>query len=109
MKLRAYGRDYEVRLRSSKYLSNDNTSIMLECWDEDYKYWQSFCVLSKNISSFPYGVCAIDTNNCPFAEDFIKENNLGFSTGWTVRSGFHDYPVYNMDMSKFTPMEQEDK
>jgi hypothetical protein len=54
---------------------------MLECLDEELHFWEPFCTLSTNIEDLPDGLCAIDTNNCPFAEDFIKENQLGEFTG----------------------------
>lgn len=40
----------------------------------------------------------IDTNNCPWAEDFIKGYQLGKPTGRKVRSGFCEYPVYRFNM-----------
>lgn len=43
-------------------------------------------------------VAFVDTNNCPWAEDFIKEYQLGKPTGRKVRSGFCEYPVYRFNM-----------
>lgn len=42
----------------------------------------------------------IDTNNCPWAEDFIKEYKLGKPTGRKARSGFCEYPVYRFNMDR---------
>ena len=40
---------------------------------------------------------AIDTNNCPFAEAFLLENGIGKKTGRTVRSGYCEYPIYEIN------------
>lgn len=42
----------------------------------------------------------VDTNNCPWAVDFIKENGLGEPTGRTARSGFCVYPLYRFNLKK---------
>ena len=42
----------------------------------------------------------IDTNNCEWAEKFIKENELGTPTGIMGYSGFCEYPLYLFDTSK---------
>lgn len=41
----------------------------------------------------------LDTNNCKWAEEFIKKYKLGELTGQVVQSGFCVYPVvkWNMD------------
>lgn len=43
---------------------------------------------------------AIDTNNCPFAEAFIEENELGEKTGAYVYSGYCEYPVYEINLER---------
>ena len=42
----------------------------------------------------------LDTNNCPWAIDFIKKYELGTETGRTVRSGYCEYPVVKIDIKK---------
>lgn len=36
----------------------------------------------------------VDTNNCPFAEDFLTQNNIATKTNLTKHSGFCEYPLY---------------
>ena len=42
----------------------------------------------------------IDTNNCPWAMDFIKQHSFGQATGRMVRSGYCTYPVVKLDIEK---------
>jgi hypothetical protein len=42
----------------------------------------------------------VDTNNCPWAPEWIEENKLGTKTNWAARSGFCTYPLYEFDMSR---------
>lgn len=42
----------------------------------------------------------IDTNNCPWAIEFIKNNGLGKVTGRTVRSGYCMYPVAKLNVGE---------
>ena len=46
------------------------------------------------------GEAYIDTNNCPWAEDFIEEYGLGEDTGLMGFSGFCMYPLYRFNMDK---------
>ena len=40
----------------------------------------------------------VDTNNCPWAPEWIEENGLGRNTGKRARSGYCTYPLYEFDM-----------
>ena len=40
----------------------------------------------------------VDTNNCPWAEDFIEEYKLGEDTGKIGFSGFCTYPLYKFNI-----------
>ena len=42
----------------------------------------------------------VDTNNCPWAEEFIQENGLGEFTGIYGNSGFCTYPLYEFNLGK---------
>ncbi len=59
---------------------------------------EPFAVLTKSFGEFIGAKnCAyIDTNNCPFADAFIK---LGIArdTGFTKESGFYSYPLWAFD------------
>lgn len=36
----------------------------------------------------------VDTNNCPYAEEFLTKNNIAVNTGLSRSSGFCRYPLY---------------
>ena len=42
----------------------------------------------------------VDTNNCPWAEDFIEKNGLGKFLGIYGNSGYCTYPLYEFDLGK---------
>ena len=42
----------------------------------------------------------VDTNNCPWAPEWIEENRLGKNTGKKARSGYCTYPLYEFDMKR---------
>lgn len=39
----------------------------------------------------------VDTNNCPWAPEWIEENRLGRYAGRKARSGYCEYPLYSFD------------
>lgn len=49
----------------------------------------------------PVGTAFIDTNNNPWAEDFLMENGIAKPTGATGHSGYCTYPLYEFDMKCF--------
>ena len=81
----------------SKYFDNNSLAIIL--LDED---GEEFAVLTVNLEySMATGKMAyVDTNNCPWAEKFIKENELGMPTEAMGFSGFCSYPLYIFDTDK---------
>ena len=42
----------------------------------------------------------IDTNNCPWAMEFIKQHGFGQATGRMVKSGYCTYPVVKLNIEK---------
>lgn len=88
------------------YIYDDSLAIELV----DSKDNQTFCILTVNLSEaleevmngipLPHNVQAVDTNNYPWAEEFIKDNNLGKPLGIYITSGFCEYPLYIFDLDK---------
>ena len=81
-----------------------DTSLAIElmCVDKDC-YGETFATLTVNLNAFlVYNNQAyVDVNNCPWAIDFIKENELGKPcAGITKQSGYVIYPLYEFDLSK---------
>ena len=79
----------------NKYELLGNIAIELLEWDDDEMFWDDFATLTINPGMWlNENEAAIDTNNCPWGEDFIKSNGIGEPTGEVVMSGFCSYPVY---------------
>ena len=89
---------YNVRIERMVY-ANGNLALELITDEEE-----AFATLTVNLvesNMWADGKTAfVDTNNCPFAEDFIAENGLGYYMGYTARSGFCTYPLYRFDLEK---------
>jgi hypothetical protein len=90
MKVKCWGKTYEVDIFSTTYRNNGNYAVILQ-----EKDGLPFATLTVNLyHKLPDGFAYVDTNNCPFAEEFIKENGLGEFTGQRSRSGYCEYPLY---------------
>lgn len=94
MKIKAWGSTYKVKPIIDNYRNNGNLYIGLntEC--------EPFADLTVNICELSENEAAIDTNNCPWAEQFIEDYSLGTPTGRYLRSGYCAYPVYKFDLDK---------
>ena len=95
LKIEAWDREVEITsIIISKY-GNNNLAIELMEGDEPY------ATLTKNLHDLGSKKCAyIDTNNCPWAPQFIEKYNLGTDTGLTERSGYCIYPLYEMNLEE---------
>lgn len=87
---------YTVRLRKSTYVENNSLAIIVDSWDDEFEFWEQFCIITVNLSN---GMATdtrafIDTNNCPFAEKFLVDNNIASPTGRVAQSGWCTYPLY---------------
>lgn len=99
MKVRAYGKTYEVTPYRRKYWVDGSLAILLV---ED-KTMEPFATLTVNLGSdhgFGKEYQFVDVNNCEWAEQFIKDNNLGAPTGGYAQSGYCSYPLYKFNLSK---------
>lgn len=82
----SYGTYEDVVLRVSKYMAENQQDGPIATI--------TVCLCDKSLGE---NEAYIDTNNCPWAMDFIKEYKLGTPTGRTGRSGFCEYPVVKFD------------
>lgn len=84
-------------LELNKYVYDGSLAIMIHNMEDGPIAKITTCIdgflLQKNEAY-------IDTNNCPWAEDFIKEYKLGKPTGRKARSGFCEYPIYRFNMDR---------
>ena len=88
---------YDVNMHKTSYRNNGNLAIVLDSPTEG-----PFATLTVNLDGpkLPTNYAYVDTNNCPWAEQFIKHRNLGKPTGMVGYSGYCTYPLYEFDMSK---------
>lgn len=98
MKVKASYKTYEgCFLQVATYQANRSRAV--EIWNkEDGPIAQiTVCIPGAGLEDEE---AVIDTNNCPWAMDFIKEYELGEDTGRKVRSGYCTYPVVKLDIEK---------
>ena len=104
--LKAYGKTFEVVPFRTHYMSNNTLAVALETMDEGM-----FADMTVNIAESDTmaskDTAFVDTNNCAWAEEFIKENNLGEPTGYIGRSGFCSYPLYRFNLDKMESYEMD--
>lgn len=94
-----YNENYHVNLYRSAYTDNDTLAVMLITEEGE-----PFATITVNLDasdSITDPACAfIDTNNCPWAEEFLKKNEIGTPTGIYGRSGWCSYPLYRFNIDK---------
>lgn len=102
-----------VTVEISKYRDNDTLEVILKCARAP---WEPFAVITVNLSGSPYGDSKfqdnthayIDTNNCPWAEDFLKENGIAKYDERDIygMSGYCTYPLYEFDLDSVKENEE---
>ncbi len=67
-----------------------------------YTAYEPYATLTTklDVEGFSDEYAFVDTNNCPWAEELIKEYNLGEPTGMSARSGYCTYPLYKFDLDE---------
>lgn len=90
-----------VTVRLTKYQNNNTLAVQLICAKAP---WSPFATITVNLyGSNPFAGMQsdkhafVDTNNCPWVEEFLEENHIAKFTGWSAPSGFCDYPLYEFD------------
>ena len=93
MILTIWNKVYNLHIKRFTYTNNGNLAI---CLLEDDR--APFATLTVNLEEkLPHGYAYVDTNNCPWAVDFIDDNNLGEFVGAYGQSGFCTYPLYKFN------------
>lgn len=90
-----------VKVIVTKYTNPETLAILLKCAESP---WEDFAVITVNLVSSPYGDVKyqdeshayIDTNNCPWAEEFLQENGIAKPDPRDIygMSGYCTYPLY---------------
>lgn len=97
-KVKTFYGEYNVVLTGAHYTHGNRLAIQLVDPEEG-----PFATLTVNLpdnSVSVIGATFVDTNNCPWAIEFIRENELGTFTGNFGFSGYCAYPEYLFDLSK---------
>ena len=90
-----------VGIEVGKYTYGNNLAIQLYSKDEEYGMVEPFATLTVNLCPLQEDNLAfIDTNNCPWATEFIEKYHLGKDTGMTRQSRYCIYPLYEMDLEE---------
>lgn len=97
LKLKSCGETFKLNTFVSTYRNNDNLYVGLV----DSEDGCPFADLTVNVRKLnDKDMAVIDTNNCPWAEEFIESNGLGSDTGMLEVSGFCVYPIYLLNIEK---------
>lgn len=97
MRLKTEHAVYEnIEVTYERYANNDNLAIVL--WNDTEG---PIATLTVNLDYLMPGYAYVDINNCPWAEEFIKEYALGEPTGRFRESGYCTYPLYKFHHSTF--------
>ena len=98
------GQGTPVKVIVTKYTNPETLAILLRCAESP---WEDFAVITVNLVNSPYGDgqyqdeshAYINTNSCPWAEDFLQENGIAKPDSRDIygMSGFCAYPLYEFN------------
>lgn len=89
----SFGTKYDVTLKVGTYEKPKRVALQLLCNEGP------FATVSVNLpdEDLTNERCFfVDTNNCPWAEDFLEKNGIAKPTGNLGFSGFCVYPEYEL-------------
>lgn len=93
---------YEVLLEAKERISPVLSTLgngLIEIWNNEEGPIARITVYIAG-SGLAEDETVIDTNNCPWAMELIKQHGFGQATGRMVRSGYCTYPVVKLDIEK---------
>lgn len=97
-----YGNEMDAYLVRASYA--DDTLAVLMVANPD-GYWEEYATLTVNLGFGTKRMAYLDTNNCPWVEQFLNENGLADATGIEQRSGHCTYPLYEFTEKFFDESE----
>lgn len=94
---RLYEEVYKLSNQVARYQADNSRAI--EIWNnEDGPIARiTVCITGSGLAE---DETVIDTNNCPWAMEFIKQHGFRQATGRMVKSGYCTYPVAKLDIEK---------
>ena len=99
MKLKYFGKTFNLKPIKDTYARDNSLAVILI----DTKVDDIFDCLTVNIAEsilLKDNEAFVDTNNNPWATEFIEDNKLGKFTGRYGHSGYCTYPLYQFDLQK---------
>ena len=90
-KINLFGESHEVVIKYSSYTNNGTLAVQL--YDNDEPYGTVTVNLEDSIL-LPDNMQCVDENNLPGIGKWLKKNKLAKPAGFSYRSGFCEYPVY---------------
>ena len=101
--LNIYDEKVIIQLKRAEY-DTGHLAIIMESWDEEYKYFGEWDTLTTNFPTIKTG------ERCVFIQkdkymDFVLENNLGVPTLREVQSGFNRYAEVLLNKELLDEME----
>lgn len=105
MKIKTEFRMYEgAYLKIGNYLADD--SLAIEAWNR-----KDGCIARLTVCLNDFFLeeneAYVDTNNCPWVMDFIKEYQLGHESGHMRKSGYWAYPAVKFDLNRLKKYQEE--
>lgn len=105
--LKAYGKNNLIKLVRTNYVkAPDKLAIQMLCWDEEYKFWEPWSILTVNTRDQPLNKnCAfIDTNNNKDIIGWMIKNGMGRTTKRFSVSGHCVYPEFEFNDETLSQM-----
>ena len=93
-KVTTWGREHDVIVFAARYRDGG----LAVCMDEPGE--GPFATLTVNLGRLNWGYAYVDTNNCPWAPEFLEKNGLAEFAWKKCASGFCEYPLYKFNMEK---------
>lgn len=82
---------------TERYIADDSPAILLWSIFDGPIARITVCLDDKELLT---NEAYVDTNNCPWAPDWITANGFGKATGKTRQSGYCTYPSFLFDMDR---------
>lgn len=97
--LKAYDKNWRVKPIACRYVANNTLAVTLVT-EEGEPFANITVNITDSIIFANEAAAFVDTNNCPWAEDFLRETDLGSPVGIFGRSGYCEYPLYKFAVEK---------
>ena len=91
-----YGEKFKACVYAAEYIDNGSLAVAMDLEDGE-----PFAVITANLENsgkLPANQAYLDTNNDPWAVDFLEKHNLAHPTGLYGQSGYVTYPLYEFNL-----------